>query len=185
MVCSEISIVTTRLTLERRACTGGQNLDWEEVEVLTALDPDNRMISLLQQSSLPLHIVDLDGRDCYVLHRSLQFNGEAQQRSHSPSSQAKYFARMSRNMQGFLLQYMPPFSVTSRHYHKLTTETYHNLEGECTLHIDGSDVRLRNSTVIVNPKQVHQVRTGKECALTLLVMEGDPKGLSMDDHCYV
>nr|MCK4930473.1 hypothetical protein [Nanoarchaeota archaeon] len=44
---------------------------------------------------------------------------------------------------------------------------------------------LENNNYTVTPKNIHQLITEQEPALTLLEIRNDPKGLSMDDHWYV
>lgn len=180
---TEVSIISAKGCLERKVFDA--NLDWKSVEILTALQPDEQTKLSLLRAPLNMEVLLLDDKVCYVLHRSLYFNKPSEQKSKSPGSKAIYFACNKKEMHGLLLQYMPSFSITSKHYHELTSETYHNLEGECILEIDGKPVKLKNSTVTVQPYQVHQVRTKEQSALTLLSIHGDPKGLSMDDHHYV
>ncbi|MBI4017195.1 MAG: hypothetical protein HY363_05895 [Candidatus Aenigmarchaeota archaeon] len=182
---SEVSIITVYESLERRVFSSG--IDLNQVELLTALEPDECTKSFIERAAakLKLQTIYFDGQICYILlSDSMHFNKVSEQKSNSPASQARYLAKRSGKMHGFLLQYLPPFAVTSKHYHKLSTETYHNLEGECFLEINGDIKLLKNSTLTVAPGEVHQVHTKDQFALTLLSIRGDSKGLSMDDHYY-
>ena len=178
----EVSVINKKGELERKRINHIKN--WDEINLLTAIDPDDETKSLLENTGLILNVVDLDDKVCYILHRSLHFYDGLQQ-AKSPTSKGRYVARSEDKRDGLLLQYMPPNSHSSKHYHKLKTETYYGLEGECLLEMDGKEVRLKGNVITINPKQIHQVKTGNQFALTLLVIKGDPRGLSMDDHNYV
>jgi len=178
----EVSIINSKGNLERKSLDS--ILNWDEIELLTAIDPDDKDKLVLKNTQLPLKVVDLDGRQCYIVHHSLYFYDEIQQ-AKSPTSQGRYIARSEDKSNGWLLQYLPPFSHTSKHYHGLKKEKYHGLEGECSLEIDGKKVKLKGNVVTVQPGQIHQVKTTQQFALTLLIIQGDPKGLSMDDHNYI
>ncbi|MFC1697794.1 cupin domain-containing protein [Nanoarchaeota archaeon] len=104
-------------------------------------------------------------------------------RSKSDKSEAIYLAR--NREKGLLLQYLPPHSHTSIHYHKIRTEIYHIIEGTCILNIDGNDILLSQGKYEVKPNMVHQVKTNQNPALTLIKIIGDPKGISLDDHFYL
>ncbi len=105
--------------------------------------------------------------------------------SHSPGSKAIYLARGAGEdcREGFLIQFLPPYSVTSRHFHRREEETYYNLEGTCFLSVGEKEIILNQSTYSVKPLQIHQLRTEKWPALNLLWIKGNSvEGL---EHFYV
>jgi len=118
-------------------------------------------------------------------HKNFYFYPPEKRSAKSSTSQAIYVARSADKKDGLLLQFLPPNSHTSKHYHKLKTETYHVLEGTAFLEVDGQSIELRHSAHIVFPNKVHTVYTKEEPALTLLLIQNDPEGLSMSDHNYV
>ena len=104
--------------------------------------------------------------------------------SNSPTSNAVYIAKSKGlNGEGFLLQWLPKDSRTSRHFHKRETETYLNLDGECTLEVDERMIRLKHGIYTVKPYEIHQLFTEECPCLNLLHI----KGSSIDEleHYYV
>ncbi|MEK6934563.1 MAG: cupin domain-containing protein [Nanoarchaeota archaeon] len=153
----------------------------KNLKIATALLPDWPIIRSLRQHGYFYQKLDFNGYPCCVIYQGLDFNSQP---SSSKNSQAIYPARLDNGVESFLLQYLPPNSVTSRHHHKITTEKFHNLEGNCVIEINGTNYELQGATLQVNPGQIHQVHTRDKPALTLIEMLGNPKGLDMDDHYY-
>jgi len=102
----------------------------------------------------------------------------------SPGSQAIYLARSEDKMEGLLLQYLPPYSVTSQHSHQSKKEAFHLLAGQATIKTPSVEFVLREGCTRLVEQGSHQLRTNLQPALTLLEIVGDPKGLSMEDHNY-
>ncbi len=105
--------------------------------------------------------------------------------STSPGSQALYLAKSGEDPM-FLLQFMPPFCRTSRHFHlKTRAETYHLLLGMGILEVDGKSHKLLpGDSFKVEPKQVHQYFSLSSPTLTLLEIAGNPGCLQKQDHFY-
>lgn len=129
----------------------------------------------------------LQGLHSYVVgHKGFYIYPENKRKAKSPGSDAIYLARSEDKMEGLLLQMLPPHSKTSRHYHKTKTETFHAMEEGFLVNANGKSSGFPPSTfVTIEPNVVHQLYTDYKPALTLLLVEGDPKGLSMDDHNYI
>ena len=181
LIIMEVSIIKTNGILERRKLDSLKNLD--NIRLLTAINPNEETRLMLKLTDLPIKELALDDVPFYFLHRSIHFFKNLR-KSKSKESGAIYVARSENIMDGLLLQYLPPNSSTSMHYHKLKTETFHNLEGKCILTVDYNSITLDKTTGIVHPKQIHQLKTNAGYALNLLKVEDDPKGLSLDDHHY-
>lgn len=104
----------------------------------------------------------------------------------SPSSKALYLAK--NNNKGYLLQYLPPYSHTSEHYHQKKTETFLNLEGRVRViyrHVNSNlEIKqiLSQSSLTLQPYHWHRSMTDESPAVTLLHIE--PPDLSWDDHVY-
>jgi mannose-6-phosphate isomerase-like protein (cupin superfamily) len=148
-------------------------------------------VNKLKDNGYRINFIDINGSiKCYIIDNNiLYFYSEDKRKAKSPTSQALYIARSENKMRGLLLQLLMPHSTTSRHYHKMKTETFYNLEGSCILEIqEGNEKReiiLRNNFYTVKPNVIHRIRTENEPALTLIKIVGDPEGLSMQDHHYV
>ncbi len=106
-------------------------------------------------------------------------------KSRSAGSKAVYLAEKNDGERSLLLQYMPADSITSKHYHKITIEIFHNLGGTCIVYRNGKELVLQGRSIEIFPREIHQVKTRDSGALTLIEMIGNPNGLSMDDHFYV
>lgn len=105
----------------------------------------------------------------------------------SHGSKAVYLASGINKRDGLLLQYLPPHSTTSVHYHAETTERFHLLAGNAVVSTPWGvefDFASRR-TVAVSPFTVHQVKTGEQDSLILLEMIFASDGVGMEDHFYV
>ncbi|MBU0761256.1 MAG: hypothetical protein KJ600_01390 [Nanoarchaeota archaeon] len=153
------------------------------LRIATALLPNWWPIKTLRQYRLLCSKIDFNGSPCSIIYRGLDFSGSPQV-SQSAGSQAIYLARKDNGKQSFLLQYLPPRSVTSKHFHRVTTERFHGLEGACFVEVNGEETLVNGRTFEVAPGKVHQVKTGEEPSLTLIEMLGNPDGLVMTDHYY-
>ncbi len=178
----ELSIFTKQRELVRATVDSFD--DWNNIEVATLLEPSKDLLELFKRNGQSFEIVDYHGISCCVMHRDLYFYHPPLS-AKSSGSKAIYYARSMVKMDGLLLQYLPPQTITSKHYHTAKIETYHNLEGRCLIEVDGEDILLEQSSHKIPPNVVHQVRTEDDASLTLLEIIGDPNGLSMDDHHYV
>ena len=117
-----------------------------------------------------------------ICFRELEFF--SQPRKQSENSQAIYLAQFRKPGYGLLLQYLAPESVTSRHYHKITTEYFHPLNGHSKIEIDGLVSDLSGTLAVVTFRP-HQLWTDEQPALNIIEMIGHPEGISMDDHYYM
>jgi len=104
----------------------------------------------------------------------------------SPTSGAYYLLwheeEVENSKNGFLLQYLPPNSVTSKHYHKEQTEIFSLLEGKMILDTSESQSSLNvGDNYVVNPNVIHQLRTSHEPSLTVIEI----KNVNYKDHHLV
>lgn len=108
-------------------------------------------------------------------------------RSGSLGSRALYLAQSKDPMEGLLVQLLPRYSVTSKHFHdEPVREAYYTLEGRATLATSKGNIFIdRNRSYVVTPYIWHQVQTGSVPALTLLEIAGSPNGLEGLVHHYV
>ncbi len=178
----KVSIYRANNDLERKEIE--QVTDWKTVEVLTAWQPDEKVKEVLKETDLTLDEVTLDGSDCLIAHRPLHiYNNHIPRKS--ATSQAHYVGRSEDYMKGMLLQYLSPHKHTSKHYHETKQEFFYGMEGNGFVEIDGEKKPLMGHVWEVNEFQTHQVSTKDDFALTLLIIKGDPRGLSLSDHVYV
>ncbi|RJO62298.1 hypothetical protein C4544_00430 [candidate division WS5 bacterium] len=141
--------------------------------------------SLSREGKQIITKIDLPEMNYYILSEDFHIYNPFGS-SNSSGSKAVYIARSADKFRGLLLQYLPPFSNTSNHYHKNKYEAYHCFAGNAKLLIDAAEHNLEiGKTVVVKPNQVHSVITDSDPCLTLLEITGDPKGLSMLDHNYI
>jgi mannose-6-phosphate isomerase-like protein (cupin superfamily) len=104
----------------------------------------------------------------------------------SDGSSAVYLASSIDKNDGFLLQYLPPHSQTSKHYHNFRKEAYHIFAGKATIVADDKKLVLENgNSQVTGPSVIHQIYTEKESSLILLEMIDEKPGLGMSDHIYV
>jgi mannose-6-phosphate isomerase-like protein (cupin superfamily) len=104
----------------------------------------------------------------------------------SHGSNAVYLASGVNKSDGLLLQYLPPHSTTSVHYHAETSERFHLLAGNAVVSTPWGvefDFASRR-TITVDPFTVHQLRTREEDSLILLEMVFTSAGVGMSDHFY-
>jgi|GEM_PF-2133472 len=122
----------------------------------------------------------------FVAVRGMQlYQDPLASRSASKGSQAVYYGTRTTAKCTYLLQYLPPHSSTSRHYHEGVREFFHILEGAALIYIGGRMYTTESSnTVMVPPGLTHCVTTEDMPSLTLLVMDGQTSGFSCDDHHY-
>lgn len=104
----------------------------------------------------------------------------------SHGSNAIYLASGIDKRDGLLLQYLPPHSTTSLHYHAATSEVFHLLAGSAMISTpwnENLDFAKRRS-VTIKPFTVHQVRTESQDSLILLEMIFGSDIVGMNDHFY-
>lgn len=178
----ELSVLTRERMLVRKQF---DLIDMKDVNIATALKPNKDFIELLRIKNLLHKIIDFNGTPCVIFYsEDLYFYPELRL-ANSPKSNARYYARSKNKMDGLLLQYLPPHSNTSKHYHEEKIEIYHNLEGICLIESGHNKILLERCSYKVGKKIIHQVTTDETSSLTVLEIIGDPNGLSMDDHHYV
>lgn len=98
----------------------------------------------------------------------------------SPGSDAKYYIWDDET--GLLLQFIPPNSRTSYHYHKITREEHHNILGKHRLYSSNGEITLKGSSIILDPYNWHQILTLSNSSINTILM--DPPGLGKSDHFY-
>jgi len=176
----EISIFTEQREIIRSAFPSD---NFDNLVIATALPSDGEFIKFLESERILYVEREINGSICCIAYRNLDFT---QSRKPSEGSKAIYLAERKEGNGGLLLQYLPPKSETSRHYHELTTERFHNLEGRCFIDIGETKEVLEQSSCTVPPWRIHQVRTKELPALTVLEINGNPRGLSdMSDHYHL
>jgi len=94
----------------------------------------------------------------------------------TPTSQAYYLLWHEQEKEedkwGFLLQYLPPHALTSKHFHKEQTEIFYLLEGELSLETSEGNIHLSSGEAyIVNPNVTHQLFTRESPSLTVLEIQ--------------
>ncbi|MBU0907673.1 MAG: hypothetical protein KKD18_00070 [Nanoarchaeota archaeon] len=88
-------------------------------------------------------------------------------RSSSKESNSVYFGWNRQKDKTTALQYLPPNSKTSKHFHKKLEEEYHVLAGKCTVLKGNKQIKLTKK-LRIRKKEPHQLKTGKEGCLMLL-----------------
>ena len=159
-----------------------QELNPEKIRIAVAPSHDADFLKAVEDSGLNVRTLKLGNKKYILAYRDLDFFDEPK-KSRSEESGAIYLAERNAGGRSLLLQYLPPFTPTSRHFHKITTEHFHGLVGRCI--IEGKSAILCQDTVIVTPFTAHQLRTYEDHSLALIEMIGNPAGLSMNDHFYV
>ncbi len=174
--------MATAVTKNRRLIAGPlESLLQHEILVASLQDTDDGKIAV---NGLKKERFRFNGTLYVILHSDdFIYNPEE---SHSPGSKAIYLAKgphKRNSKEGFLIQLLPPHSITSRHFHQKETEIYFNLEGTCFLSVEDKEIILNQTTYSVKPLQIHQLRTKKHPALNLLWI----KGSSVEElkHFYV
>lgn len=147
--------------------------------------PDFDAVEILSGHGFDMHTMRVADELLLFFHQpSFRFYKNIQL-SCSNTSNAMYLGQSTDPLDGLVLQYMPPNSCTSRHYHKMRTEVYHSLAGKCLLYADDEISRVNGNSKIIPPDTVHQLWTGSSPSIILLEMQDDQKGISLDDHFYV
>jgi len=156
----------------------------EDFRIAVAPFLDGASLRDIQRAGFPHTQISFAGEPCYIVCNGLRLHARPRV-SNSSGSEAIYLGEWDNGEHSYLLQQMPPNAVTSRHYHGITTERFHNLSGQCFIEVHGTHKVLSGETLQVDPFKIHQVRTGAQPSLNLIEMLGNPNGLSMDDHHYV
>ena len=165
--------------------------NWQDISLGIVRNPNENFLLQLKNLNIiyrPLEQFNLPKMfdfPCGIINSHLKFGSRS---SNSIKSQAKYLAYHN---DGLLLQYIPPNSGTSLHYHNRTVEHYFCLEGKCTLQLGTKEnplqknIFLEKNTFTVLPGEVHRVITDNTPVINFLIMQGCPKNLKMSDHFYV
>jgi len=114
--------------------------------------------------------------------------------SNSKESLAVYYARSLDMNHGLLLYFLAEDSMTSDHFHKVSTETYYLIAGKVEITLGGSTIvplTMSGERVVsilptskTGEETTHPVKTGSEPAIILIHLQDCPSGLSMEDHYY-
>lgn len=164
---------------------GMQLITWlDSADGKTPIRPSTLpLLRQLKKFGYAMKEISFDTLKCYIAaYDFLNFFKEP--KKNSPGSKCMYLGVSTTESDSYLLQIMPPFSISSWHYHEKTTETYYNLHGRCIINIDDKDIILPRKGFIVEPYQKHFVVTENRPSLTLLHLT-NPYGLSMEDHKYI
>lgn len=154
---------------------------------------DNRYRAPVEKFDIGLGVI------AYILQRGLEAfpQDERESRSKQHRSGALYLYSSHHNQHCTLLQVLPPFSVTSCHYHQWITEDFYSLIGSCAI---GTMDSLNGKTIAYTPLAqtkltvprhvIHQMaNTTEKFAVNFLNMRGLARPLKhptqMDDHHYV
>jgi len=182
----EATIFTTR----RRIITQSlESLDHRIVELAVVPDFSDELRGFVS-NGLSAAPVSFNGGVYGLIHNGFMFP-EKPEVSHSRDrvtgtllSHALYIAKkFPRQGLAFVLQYLPPYSHTSRHYHRETTEIYHSLAGSCTVFRNGSPTALSGAQSLpIYTEVIHQARTTSQPSLMLLEIRGAGNPLEGDHH---
>jgi len=180
----DISFVRAGNDVKRVGLEIFKSPDLAKLEVATTVLPNDNFVHAVVDSGLNIEEVELGGVRYGIAHRDLNFYEEPMMsRSKKKSSGAIYLAERDKKMDSLWLQYLPPFTSTSRHHHKVTVERFHGLEGSCTIEARDSGIILERCSVTMMPLVTHRLRTDDSPSLALLEMK-NPEGLEMSDHYY-
>lgn len=120
----------------------------------------------------------------YLGLKGFRLRDQSDKKAKSSGSDAVYLASAGSGRRKFLLQYLRSGGVTSKHYHKQTTEAFHLLAGNAMVRTPG-EVMLEfanRRTIVVSPPTQHQLMTRTQDSLILLEMNYDADNLGMSDH---
>ncbi len=104
----------------------------------------------------------------------------------SQGSNALYLASLKLGNRSLLLQYLPPFSTTSLHYHANTEEIFHLLVGSACINTPWKTELTFDQHKVINvtPFTVHQVKTKDQGSVIMLEMISSEENPGMKDHFY-
>jgi hypothetical protein len=139
------------------------------------------------------------GVHAYVVHRDLEAFAQHERgsRSQHQGSGAVYLYKTTNRYVCTLFQVLPPFSETSCHFHKYTTEHFFSLIGTCKIGTRDHEQKtervyttLAQSKLVVLPYTIHQMANETSLfAVNYLVMRRTDRPFTdatdMDDHHYV
>jgi mannose-6-phosphate isomerase-like protein (cupin superfamily) len=160
----------------------------DDILFATLRQPAESDITLANATGLRHMSIDFGGEPLLVLS-PYSFFSEIRD-AKSPKSLAKYllWKEDKERRLGFLVQYIPPNAITSRHYHNIQTEVFNVIEGSVFLEAASSLVLLKpGSRRSVAPETIHRLSTGHEPSLTVIEMQNydgkSSKGIN--DHYFV
>jgi mannose-6-phosphate isomerase-like protein (cupin superfamily) len=155
------------------ACLGNTPI----IKDLASVYSRTRKYVIIEHDDFVVHLL-LSGWHVYELPKP----------SNSKESMAVYYARSANMNHGLLIYVLPPDSLTSVHFHKISTETYYLIAGKAEVHLGGSNVVDLNasdrSVVTIGRGITHPVKTSNSPAVILIHLQDCPHGLSMEDHYY-
>lgn len=100
-------------------------------------------------------------------------------KSSTKSSNSLYLAYKEERNNYWLLQYLPPFSKTSNHYHKNIIEKHEVIAGECFIKNNKKSTDFLKK--ITKENEIHQLYTQeKGCILILEMIHQNKKGWEKD-----
>lgn len=131
--------------------------------------------------------LQFNGCEYFVAARGIElFQKPRQSRSSQKGSRALYFGVTQNSKRSYLLQYLPPYSPTSSHYHNGIQESFFVIEGSVLISIGGRTYTALPTNALTTPcKVAHSLLTEELPSLTLILMDGSDKGFSSDDHHYL
>lgn len=140
------------------------------------------------EGCMSIEVDMVSGKKYLVLQgfKNMDEDGSRPRKAVSNGSNAMYLAKGVVKSNGLLLQYLPPNSVTSIHYHVHTVERFHLLAGSAEVMTWQGPVAFpADRTIKIDPFVVHQVRTGAQDSLILLEMLAPEGKGGKQDHYYL
>jgi len=126
-----------------------------------------------------LELVDVppdDGVEYFLALGGFTIHKPFKESDNSNNSDALYLAECDGEKDKWLLQYLPPNSMTSCHHHDGNIkEIFYSIAGKAMLRVPEKDLLLfgNGETHIVEPEITHEIHTGPRSALTLIHISGD------------
>ena len=152
-------------------------------QVICVPTEEELLAQISGDASYAIRVIPMLAGSVHIAVKGLKFFDEPRA-AKSDGSNAVYLANGGSGRRKFLLQYLRPAGVTSKHYHKQTIESFHLLAGSALIRTPG-EVMLDFSsrpTIIVSPPTQHQLVTRKQDSLILLEMNYGADNLGMSDH---
>jgi mannose-6-phosphate isomerase-like protein (cupin superfamily) len=160
-----------------------------DCSVRLVLSGDQQSIQpFVVEGCMSIEVDMVSGKKYLVLQgfKNMDEDGSRPRKAFSSGSSATYLAKGLTKSNGLLLQYLPPNSVTSIHYHLETIEHFHLLAGSAEVMTWKGPVAFpADRTIKIDPFTVHQVRTGEQGSIILLEMLAPEGKGGKKDHYYL
>ncbi len=144
----------------------------DNVLFVSILNPSQSSKDIAAQQGLKSFELSFGDEPLLVLS-SFEFYRKLKRSFSFPRSGAYYLMWHEENTKdskhGFLLQYLPCHSETSKHYHQKQTEKYHFLEGMLSLETSEGTFHLNaGEQHTIKPGVIHQLKTRETPSLALI-----------------